>query len=248
MTDGLLGNPRTCVFDPALLQCQGADAATCLTAPQVASLKQVYAPARNSNGSEVFPGLAVGGELGWADLPQAFRIADSHYKYIVFGNPNWDFQTLDLDRDPVTADRIDSEIGQFNAIDPDLAAFKQRGGKILQYHGWNDQQIAPQNSINYYERVIKTIGSARETGEFYRLFMAPGMYHCRGGEGPDTFDMIPALEQWVEKGTAPARIVASHATGGKIDRTRPLCPYPQVAVYAGKGSIDEAANFMCRTP
>ena len=247
VTDGLLENPRTCVFDPALLQCKGADAATCLTAPQVASLKRVYAPARNSMGSEVFPGLAVGGELGWGDLPQAFPIADSHYKYIVFGNPNWDFQTLDLDRDLVTADRIDSEIGQFNAIDPDLAAFQQRGGKILQYHGWNDQQIAPQNSINYYESVVASVGSRRVVEEFYRLFMVPGMMHCQGGEGAtDQFDKIAALEQWAERGIAPNKIIASHVKDGTVVRTRPLCPYPLIATWSASGNADDAANFICK--
>jgi len=191
--------------------------------------------------------LAVGGELGWGNLPQPFVIADSHYKYIVFSNPNWDFQTLDLDRDLVKADRIDSEIGQFNAIDPNLTAFKQRGGKILQYHGWNDQQIAPQNSINYYESVVARVGDRRAVEEFYRLFMVPGMMHCQGGEGAtDQFDKIAALEQWVERGITPNKVVASHVKAGAAVRTRPLCPYPLVANWLGSGNTDDAANFVCK--
>ena len=156
VTDGLLQNPARCVFDPTALECKSTDASTCLTSVQVAALKQVYAPARNSKGVDIFPGLAIGGELGWGELPQPFRIAESHYKYIVFNDPNWDFQTFDLDRDLIKADRIDSANGQFNAIDTNLAAFKQRGGKLLQYHGWNDQQISPQSSIDYFESVVAT--------------------------------------------------------------------------------------------
>lgn len=247
--DGLLEDPRRCAFDPGLLQCKSADAPTCLTAPQVAALKQVYAPARTSKGSEIFPGLAVGGELGWGNLPQPFGIAESHYKYVVFSDLNWDFRTLDFDRDLAKADRIDAETGQFNATDPDLRAYKQRGGKLLQYHGWNDQQIAPQNSINYYNSVVTRMGSGRSTEDFYRLFMVPGMTHCRGGEGAtDQFDKIGALEQWVERGIAPDKIVASHLKDGVVDRTRPLCPHPLVARWSGSGSTDDAANFVCKMP
>jgi feruloyl esterase len=260
--DGLLEDPRRCKFDPAVLQCQGADDPTCLTSPQVAALKHVYTPARGVRGIEIFPGLAVGGELGWGTLPQPFGIAESHYKYIVFSDPNWNFQTLDVDRDLAKADTIDAAVGQFNATDPDLSAFRQRGGKILQYHGWNDQQIAPENSVNYYESVVTRIGNRRATEEFYRLFMVPGMMHCQGGEGAtDQFDQISAIEQWVEHGAAPDRIVASHVKEGAnrlgrnaqqtvvavgADRTRPLCPYPQVAAYKGTGDTDEAANFICK--
>jgi feruloyl esterase len=133
-----------------------------------------------------------------------------------------------------------------NAIDPDLAAFKARGGKLVMYHGWNDQLIQPGNSIDYYTSVGRAMG-AREADDVLRLFMAPGMQHCAGGVGPNTFDALGALEAWVERDTKPARIVASHTTNGVVDRTRPLCPYPQVARYTGAGSIDDAANFTCTT-
>ncbi len=133
-----------------------------------------------------------------------------------------------------------------NAVDPNLKPFFSHGGKLLQYQGWNDQLIAPLNSVNYFKSVLDTMGGAAKVKDSYRLFMVPGMNHCQGGDGTDTFDALGALEQWVEKGKAPDQILASRMRDGKADRTRPLCPYPQVAVYEGKGSTDDAQNFTCR--
>jgi feruloyl esterase len=154
---------------------------------------------------------------------------------------------MDFDRDVAKADAIDKAGGQFTATDPDLTAFKKRGGKLLQYHGWNDQQIAAENSINYYQSVVERFGGrTREVEEFYRLFMVPGMMHCQGGaEATDQFDTISAIEQWVERGIAPDRILGSHLTNGVADRTRPLCPYPQVARWKKSGSTNDATNFEC---
>ncbi len=134
----------------------------------------------------------------------------------------WDFRTVDWDRDLAYAEQ---QLPHMAAVDTNLTAFKKRGGKLLSYTGWMDPVVPPQS--------------------FYRLFMAPGMGHCAGGPGPNSFDAIGGFEQWVEKGVAPDTLLASHSTGGKVDRTRPLCVYPQVARYKGAGSIDEAANFTC---
>ena len=245
--DGLLEDPRQCAFDPAELQCRDADAARCLTAPQVAALESVYRPLTSAKtGALIFPGLAVGSELVWGNLPQPLAIAESHFRYLVFADPSWDFKSFDVDRDLTKADAMDASGGQLNAIDPDLSAFKQRGGRLLQYHGWNDQQIAAGNSINYYESVVARMGGPEATAAFYRLFMVPGMAHCRGGEGAtDQFDAVAALEQWVERGTPPEKIVASSTKDGVAVRTRPLCPYPMVAQWTGSGSTDDVKSFAC---
>jgi feruloyl esterase len=116
------------------------------------------------------------------------------------------------------------------------------------YHGWNDQLIAPKNSINYYESVVKVMGGLDKVNDSMRLFMEPGMTHCAGGDGPNNFDTLSAIERWVEQKQAPVQIPATHITAGKVDRSRPLCPYPQVAVYNGSGDTDVADNFTCRLP
>ena len=247
VTDGLIENPRQCVFDPASLQCTGAETDTCLTAAQVGAARKIYAAAVNPRtNEEIFPGMAPGSELTWGALtggPQPLSLALDFYRYFVFADPNWDWKTMDFDKDVATGEEKFGTV--LNAVDPDLRAFKARGGKLVMYHGWNDQLISPLNTINYYTSVSKTMG-ANETDDFARLFMAPGMLHCAGGPGPNAFDALGALEQWVEKAVKPARIVASHSTNGAVDRTRPLCPYPQVATYTGSGSMDDAASFVCK--
>jgi feruloyl esterase len=134
-----------------------------------------------------------------------------------------------------------------NALDPDLKQFSARGGKLIQYHGWSDPQIAPESSLAYYKKVLDTTG-AKDVPGFYRVFMVPGMAHCGGGDGTSTFDMLAALEAWVEQKQAPEQVAAARIRDGKTDRTRPLCPFPQVARYKGSGSTDEAANFTCAAP
>jgi len=167
----------------------------------------------------------------------------------VFGDPNWDWKTFDFgDPDDYEAHlKAEAKYAPIlNATSPDLRVFRDRGGKLLQYHGWNDQLISAQNSIDYYESALSFFGPGADVPAFYRLFMAPGLAHCGGGTGPTTFDMQAALEEWVERGAAPDRIVATRAVNGVVDRLRPLCPYPKRAVYKGQGDTNDAASFVCR--
>lgn len=247
VTDGLIENPQRCSFDPKTLQCVGSETSACLTEPQVDAARKIYAPSVNPRTKqEIFPGMPAGGELTWGALaggPQPFSIPVEFYKYFVHSDPGWDWKTMDFDKDVAA---IDEKFGKLmNAIDPNLKRFKDRDGKIIMYHGWNDQLIAPVNSINYYRSVSTAMG-AGNADDVLRLFMAPGMLHCAGGPGPNSFDALGALERWVEHGVKPDVLVASHSTNGVVDRTRPLCPYPQVATYKGTGSIDEAASFVCK--
>ncbi len=246
VTDRVIDNPRKCTFDPQVLACKDADAASCLTPAQVASARVMYQPVKNPRtGGPIFPGLEYGTELGWGTFggAQPFAIATQMYQHMVFKNPAWDYRTLDFDAQMALVETI--EAGVMNALDANLKPFIARGGKLLQYHGWADQQIPAGSSVEYYERVAKEMGTGRfEDG--YRLFMVPGMGHCGGGDGPASFDMLAALEGWVEQKRVPAQIPAAHVTGGVVDRTRILCPYPQQATYTGSGSTDDAANFACR--
>ena len=245
--DGILEDPTRCKFDPKVVECKGADGPGCLSASQVEGTWRMYSGAYNPETKKmIYPGLVLGSELGWDPVNglQPLGIAESYFQFVVFKDPAWDYKKLDFDSGVSLADKTDD--GLINATNPDLKAFFSHGGKLIQYHGWNDQQISPLNSVNYYTSVQERIGD--KVSGSYRLFMVPGMNHCGGGDGPDHIDVMRSLEQWVESEKAPDQITASHVTNGKIDRTRPLCPYPQVAKYKGKGSTDEAINFSCVKP
>jgi feruloyl esterase len=245
LNDGLIADPTQCRFDPIMIVCKGEDNASCLTSPQVEIAKKVFLPA-TVRGKEVFPGHVPGPELGWNRFigNQAPEVSIDQFRYVLHRDETWDWQTFDLEKDLALSAKI--EKGVVNAIDPNIKPFVERGGKMIMYHGWNDANVTAKASINYYKDVERVMGGPAKTSSVLRLFLAPGMEHCGSGEGPNTFDMVTPLEKWVEEGKAPDQIVASHSTSGKVDRTRPLCVYPQVAQYKGTGSIDDAANFVCK--
>jgi Tannase and feruloyl esterase len=248
LKDGLIDDPESCSVDFQALECKASDGPDCLTTRQVKTARTIISPATTPAGRVVFPRLEPGTELRWARLAGGPRPADvflDQFRYVVYQDPNWDWRTFDLERDFARANAVDKDIDE---LDPHLAAFAKHGGKLLIYHGWADQQVAPGSSIDFYNAVLRLSANPAQASKWVRLFVAPGMGHCGGGEGPDTFDTISVIEQWVEQGNPPGRIIATHRTAGKVDRTRPLCPYPEIARYNGSGSSDESSNFTCRSP
>ncbi len=249
VTDGVVGDPERCTFDPAVLQCMGAEDGSCLTAAQVNTVRLLYSSPANPKTGRPITGLLPGSELGWTDLGwtrSARATGLDQFRYLVYADPEWTVDRFSFETDIVRAEETDDDT--LNALDSNLKPFFDRGGKLLSYHGWSDPQISPANATQYYQRVVSEVGGADTVHDSYRLFMAPGMGHCSGGDGPNTFDMLTVLEEWVEEGEVPDRIVASRSRDGAVDRTRPLCPYPQLAVYTGTGSTDAAENFVCRIP
>lgn len=266
LVDGLISDPLHCDFNPAVLTCKGADAADCLTAAQVRAVKKVYAGPSTSHGKQLHPGFPPGAEdggSGWQTWisgptpfgepvngnPLQFTFQDHYLRFFVFSNPAYDSMTFDFDRDP----RALRATGRFlNATDTNLAPFAHSGGKLIMWHGWADHALMAERTIQYYDDMANGIGGRRKAEQFTRLYLAPGMHHCAGGPGPNSFDMLTALERWVEHRDAPGPIVATKYVNDVpaqgVQRTRPLCPYPSVARYDGSGSIDDAANFRCSTP
>lgn len=266
LKDGLIDDPRKCSFDTKrdVPQCAaGTDGADCLTAGQAEATAKVYSGPM-SNGKVIFPGFMPGSEAviagrggeasGWMGLiagatpdakPADFNLAEGTMRFLVFKPPmpDYDYRTFNYDRDIHLLDAWSKEA---DAKNPDLAKFRKRGGKLIVTYGWADAILQPLMGVNFFEAAEAKNGA--DTTGFFRLFMVPGMAHCGGGYGPDRHDSMTAVIDWVEKGKAPEEMTASRVVGGKVVRTRPLCVYPQVARYAGQGSIDDAENFKCVKP
>ena len=264
LEDGLVDDPRKCMFDPPadLPRCPAdVNGPSCFTKAQAEALKKIYAGVKNSAGKLLFPGQPLGAEAyapardgvvrsGWDGTitgnAGGLTLAESYMKYMDLDplpGPSWNYRAFDFDTDPAKTAKF---AAMFNATNPDLQPLKRRGGKIIHYHGWADPLATALMSIDYYESVLKKMG-VKDTRDFYRLFLIPGMFHCRGGPGCDTVDWLTPIVDWVEKGTAPEKIIGARVVGGETKRTRPLCPYPAVAEYKGAGSIDAAENFTCGT-
>ncbi len=260
LEDGLIDDPRACPFDPTrdLPKCPAdQDGPSCFTSAQMQALSKIYGGVRNSTGKLIFPGqplgaeISVNGKSGWEqDIAGPSKLslprAESYFQNMYLDpapGPAWSYKSYNFDTDPP---RMAKAAAIINAANADLRPLKQRGGKIIHYHGWADPMVTALMSVDYYESVVEKIGAA-ETREFYRMFMIPGMFHCSGGVGCGTVDWLTPIVDWVEKGNAPEKVVGARVENGETKRTRPLCPYPQVAKYKGTGSVDDAANFSCVT-
>ena len=270
VADGILNDPRKCHFDPATILCKGSESDSCLTQAQVTALKKLYEGAHDSKGNAIYPGFMPGGEEGqggwglWITGPEPgkgllFAFGGGYFANMVYEKRDWDYKKANLDDAVAASDK--KFAGVLNAMNPDMKAFEARGGKLILYHGWSDPGISPLGSITYYESVVRAMGQ-KDVDSFARLYMVPGMQHCAGGPGVDTFGefyMSPvndpqhnvsiAMEQWVEKGAAPATIIGAKVEGEgateKVTMSRPLCVYPREAKYKGTGDPKEAASFAC---
>lgn len=271
VTDGVVDDPRTCRFDPSVLQCSGEDRPDCLTSEQVGAVKRMYAGARNPRtGETIYPGWPLTSEAltvsadgapmsGWHQYWGAGEPTRANFwRAWLFDDPKWNPRSFDFDRDVALAEQRLGPLVDHTSVD--LAAFKSRGGKAIVFQGWQDPVVNAVDTIAYYERLRARQGAQAATDEFFRLFLVAGMGHCGGGTGAVSFgnggeappvmdadhDLLMALDAWVERGRAPERLIASKVAAGRVTRTRPLCTYPRRATYSGSGSTDRAENFVCR--
>lgn len=259
LRDGLIDDPLHCGFQVTqdLPRCaEGTDRPDCFSASEIGAAARIYSDVFRQ-GKRFFPGWPVGAEVAgpngqsgwlgqvvaapngssvWANYARGFL----RYMATQGADPSQSIADFDIDKD---IPRLAFLHAAIDATDPDLSVFRQRGGKLIMYFGWADPQLNPRVAVEYYEQVADRMGDS--TPDFFRLFMVPGMFHCGGGVGTSTFDVATPLLHWVESGDAPKAVPASRVSAGKVVRTRPLCPYPQVAHYKGSGSIDDAANFSC---
>ncbi|HMF93342.1 MAG TPA: tannase/feruloyl esterase family alpha/beta hydrolase [Vicinamibacterales bacterium] len=285
LPDGYLNEPQACRFKPASLLCAGADAPTCLTAPEVAAVEKIYeGPSDPITGLSWFPGFERGSEFGWVGFG---AFSNNLFQNMVVENPSFDYHTFNFSSDVAF---LDAKLtGIIDSINPDLGPFKSRGGKLLMWHGWTDTTLEPRSSLNYYNSVVAVTGghlsltprrnqgdededdqgdqddnrrrNLDDTQDFFRLFLAPGVNHCGGGAGPNSsfaytlanavgsldadHDILAALDRWVEHGIAPRQLIASHFTNGVADKTRPVCAYPRIARFSGRGDPNLPGSWAC---
>ncbi len=243
--DGLIGDPHRCKFDPVSLLCKSAPSDNCLTQPEVDTVKIVFGDIKTKKGEIIWTGFEPGSELQVGSLrtvPAALTGGGwDSIRILGHQDANYDWHKFDLDADVALADKAG-----IDALTSDLTAFKKHGGKLLMYHGWADPTIPPGHTVLYYESVLDKMGKKQE--DWMRLFMVPGMQHCSGGLGTDQFNKMGVIERWREGNQAPEQIVADHVSNGQVDMSRPLCPFPQEAVYKGTGSTNDSASFSCKLP
>ena len=270
LEDGLIDDPRNCDFDPGELECGLFDRDDCLTEDQVQTVREIYSGPHNSAGEPTYTGGALpGSELFWIGMylsadgspPRYLGMIGDMFRYMGFvpdPGPGWQPKDFDFDRDHK---RLGMMEGIYSGSNPDLRKFRDAGGKVLVYHGWSDYSVVPLNTVDYYETAVKTMDGLDATQDFFRLFMIPGMSHCSGGPAAYAIDYLSYMEQWVEAGQAPDRLLGIHpkeqtdrfGTDFPLDPaivefSRPVYPYPAVARYTGSGDVNDAANFRMVMP
>ena len=265
--DGVISDPRRCDFDPKTIQCQAGATSECLTPVQVDAATRIYEGAHRSDGSRIFPGYARGSEQPWARVWAGKYPGGSSWdfwRYAVSQNASASSTDFDFDKDTdkmLNSNLLGSSMSDNYNAKPDLTGFENRGGKLIQYHGWADNMVSSFASVDFYNQIVSKIGKQRADA-FYRLFMAPGVNHCGGGPGAFNFggatpalahdpqhDVVAALDAWVTQKKAPEVLIGTHLDDAKKpDRTRPICPFPLEAKFKGAGDINEVSNFSCADP
>jgi feruloyl esterase len=261
LPDGIISDPRPCMFQPSSIACTSGDQATCLTTTEVATVAELYGGPRNSSGTQVYPGgLPFGSEPNWGMWVTGFNVmtgqdddtqpslgqllATPYLMYLGFqppAGPSYDPRSFNFDADPP---KLAANAGLFNPT-TDLSAFAKANGKLLIYHGWADDGLTPLRTVQYYQG----LGDASSVASFAKLYMVPGMNHCIGGPLGNPIDFLTTLEQWVEHGVTPDGVIASgQLLSGTATRTRPVFPYPNVARYSGQGDPNSAASYVEATP
>ena len=251
VADGILTDPRDCPFEPDdLPRCEGNARADCVTAKQLAAIKAIY-DAPSIDGRRIFAGFPYGGEhdpRGWEawmvspdGLSPSFAFAIDFYRNFVFSDPHWDYTHYDFANWQQDVAKVSAML---DATSTDLSGFKKRDGRIIFWTGWSDHLITALGTVDYYDKLT---AADPDADEYSRLYMLPGMFHCAGGPAPDRTDWLEAIRAWVEDGKVPARLVSLQLDErGEVSRTRPICPYPQIASYRGTGDPDDEASFACK--
>lgn len=246
--DGIINQPQRCRFDVA--------STPGLSAAKIESARTLLGPVTGEEGYVHFPAFDPG--VAFSPIESPGR-AGEVFALWGYGDPSWDFKQFDAGRE---VPLVETLVPGSSFTNPNLDAFRRRGGKLISYHGWTDQIVPAQSTIDYYQWVERFLGHEK-TREFYRLYLPPGVDHCRGGAGADNFgtvfseelpmpdadhDMLTAIVAWVEDGRAPERLIATKIEQGKVEMTRLLCPYPLIAKYRGRGDTNDAASFVCAKP
>jgi len=275
LEDGILNNPLQCDFDVSSLACGAGETSACLTDQHVAAAKRIY-DGVYIDGERIFPGYPVGGELsplGWnlwltggldlvpdvedfqegavteSDFPAPvtpsahWAFGNGVMKYLIYHDPEWNYTDYTFETFKSDAAKVAPTL---NATNPDLSAFRERGGKLLIHNGWADMALSPLGTIEYYEQVLEHDASASDD---VRLFLLPGVDHCAGGAGPYVINMLNEIDKWVETGDAPAQLTAYWLNEQmQPDGARPVCAYPEYVRYNGAGDPRDASSFSCVSP
>lgn len=268
VADGIIADPRRCTTDPVQFQCKDGETSECLTPAQVAAARHIYAGATKSDGTRLMPGQVRGGEMGWIGWMTGATPGGSSWEFwkmAAFQDPDFVYTSFDFDKDTdraLNAKVGSSTLGETYDQKPDFDAFEKRGGKFILFQGWADPVISPLMDVSFTDQVIARYGE-KNAERFLRFFLLPGMGHCSGGVGfshiggatgapirdDADHDMVRAIQAWVEQGRAPARFIAAQMDkAGAVTATQPVCQYPRVAQYTGKGDAKDAANYVCRDP